>query len=116
MTLTVIAVLVVFGCLLILFGIYSLSGALFSGKLGLARRERKATAKEDAEIAAAIALALEAEAGTEEQAAIALALHLYCTESVHDHESGTITIKGNSGSRWGDKGLNFRKTPIRKQI
>lgn len=102
--LTVIAVTVVFTALTILFGLYSLSGAIFSGKF-----KKKAKAKD--EIAAAIAMALDAYQGSNEdevQVAIATALHLYLSQSVHDIEPGIITIK-SSQSDWNNKSRNFRK-------
>ncbi len=118
LTLSLVAVCVVFGCLLILFGIYSLSGAIFSGKFsrrepsGAKPRAAKALAC-DPETAAAIALALEAETGAKDEtrAAIALALHLYLTDQAHDTESGIITIRRTDASGWEDKSRNFRQLP-----
>lgn len=120
LTLSLVAVCVVFGCLLILFGIYSLSGAIFSGKFSRkeaapAKPHRKAAKAGvcDPETAAAIALALEAEAGVdaETEAAIALALHLYQSGQAHDVESGVITIRRDAASGWDDKSRNFRQLP-----
>ena len=48
--------------------------------------------------------------GGEVNAAIATALHLYLNDTVHDVESGIITIAPRQ-SAWNDKTLTFRKTP-----
>lgn len=106
-TLTLVGVGVVFLGLIILFGLYTLSGAIFSGKF---KRTRQPKADEQAAIAAAIALALEAESGSETQVAIATALHLYLSDAVHDAEPGFITMRPYS-SNWNNKTLNFRKSP-----
>ena len=46
----------------------------------------------------------------EKAAAIALALHAYLTETVHDKESFTLTIR-TAASPWSSKALTLRKTP-----
>ncbi|MBQ9476720.1 MAG: OadG family protein [Bacteroidales bacterium] len=110
-TLTLIAVTTVFLALAILFGIYTLSGNIFTGKY---KRERKPKAAKGGsvtpEVAAAIALALDAERGSEAEVAIALALHLYLSGGIHDAEPGFLTIR-RAEARWAQKGQNFRKTP-----
>ena len=109
LTLTLISVSVVFAALIVLYCIYSLSGALFSGKF---KRERKPSVKAspDAEVAAAIALALDMEQDGDTYAAIATAVHLYLSDSIHDVEPGIVTIRRTS-SAWSDKALTFRKLP-----
>ena len=109
LTLTLISVSVVFAALIVLYCIYSLSGALFSGKF---KRERKPSVKAspDAEVAAAIALALDMEQDGDAYAAIATAVHLYLSDSIHDVEPGIVTIRRTS-SAWSDKALTFRKLP-----
>ena len=109
-TLTVISVCVVFAGLIVLYGIYSLSGAIFSGKF------RKKGA-EDAEKAAAGAGAESAEASGEVAAAIALALRLHGAQGAAGRAQSAagaaprvITITP-SQSPWADKSLTFRKTP-----
>ena len=92
LTLTLISLMVVFGCLLILYGAYSLSGAIFSGKF----RRRK----------------VEPTATDETEAAIAAALHLYMREQVHDKETGIITIKPGKASGWASKTLTLRKKSL----
>lgn len=108
-TLSLVAVMVVFSALVVLFLIYNLSGNIFSGKF---KRKRKNSVS-DAETAAAIALSLEKfysdDAST--AAAVAAALHLYIGESVHDIEPGIIKIRRNEGSEWRNKSLIFRKKP-----
>lgn len=120
-TLTVVSISVVFLALLILFGIYNLSGKFFSGQIKLrnpfkrsdkpvrAAALSQAAGKEE-EIALAIAMALQAECGGETEAAIALALHRYLSESAHDAEPFVITLKPRS-SAWNDKSKLFRKQP-----
>ena len=110
LTLTLISVSVVFAALIVLYCIYSLSGALFSGKF---KRERKPSVKAspDAEVAAAIALALDMEQDGDTYAAIATAVHLYLSDSIHDVEPGIVTIRRTS-SAWSNKALTFRKFPI----
>ncbi len=106
-TLTLISVSVVFVALLILFGVYSLSGDIFSGKF---RRKSSAKAADDTQaVAAAIAMALSAECTSDEEVAALAALSLYLGESVHDIESGIITIRRDAYSAWGDPQFNFRK-------
>lgn len=107
--LTLISVSVVFFALIILFLLYSLSGAIFTGKL---KRKPKAAkgGRADAETAAAIAMALDDYlSGDDVPVAIALALHMYMGESVHDVEPGFITIRRNPVSDWKNKSLTFRK-------
>ncbi len=109
-TLTIIAVAVVFSALIILFILYSFSGALFTGRFW-----KKGSKAPDAETAAAIAMALDDyTSGGDEVAAIAAALHLYMSDSVHDVEPGIITIRRDIPSNWGDKSLNLRKKPLAK--
>lgn len=107
-TLSIVAVSVVFSALLILFLLYSLSGAIFTGKFK--RKPRAAKSAPDSETAAAIALAL-SRYGSEddEAAAIAAALHLYLGGGVHDVEPGFITIRRDIPSSWSNKSLNLRK-------
>lgn len=104
-TLSIISVAVVFSALIILFCIYSLSGAIFSGKIKLKRKKSK---PEDDGVAAAIALALEAECSDAVPAVIAMALELEKSSQAHDIEPGIITIK-RCQSAWNTP--VFRKTP-----
>lgn len=107
-TLSLVAVLVVFSALLILFLLYSLSGGIFTGKF---KRKSKPSPKTDSDTAAAIAMALNLYCeDSDAPAAIATALHLYLSDSVHDTEPGFITIKRDLPSTWSDKSLLFRKT------
>jgi len=66
------------------------------------------------EVAAAIGMALDLDCSGEVYAAIATALHLYLSESVHDTESYTITIKPTEGA-WKTHGQTFRKLPKGKK-
>lgn len=120
-TLTIISVSVVFIALIILYGLYSLSGRVFSGELKAdakrAKRVGKRLAKmaighEDPQedVAAAIALALDMEQGGDTYAAIATALHMYFSDTVHDTEPGIVTIT-RKDSPWNNKSLTFRKMP-----
>ena len=110
-TLTLISVSVVFAALIVLYFVYSLSGNIFSGKFKRAHKAKKAAkGTPDAEVAAAIALALDMENGGDVYAAIATAVHLYLNDSVHDVESGIVTIV-RKDSAWNNKTLNFRKLP-----
>ena len=94
-TLTLISVTVVFAALIVLYFVYSFSGALFSGKFKRAPKPKKAAkGTPDAEVAAAIATAV----------------HLYLSDAVHDVEPGIITIVRKE-SGWNNKELNFRKLP-----
>ncbi len=93
---TVTAVAVVFGALLVLYVFFGILGGFNSGKIDIQKwfRCRKKTKKEpDAETAAAIALALSDEMSPEVYAAIGMALEEYLDEGVHDYESYIITIK-----------------------
>lgn len=106
-TLSVIAVSVVFAALLILFSLYSLSGAVFTGKF---KRKGPKSVTADEETAAAIAMALDRYASDDDAvAAVAMALHLYLDGGVHDAEPGYITIRPSAGSAWNDKSQSFRK-------
>ncbi|MGM9787213.1 MAG: OadG family protein [Candidatus Cryptobacteroides sp.] len=91
---TITAVAVVFGALIILYFFFGILGNFFSGRINLGRifRRRKGKGKED-EIAAAIAMALNDELSGEVHAAIGLALNEYLDDTVHDYESYIITIK-----------------------
>ena len=108
LTLTLISAGVVFAALIVLYFIYSFSGALFSGKFKRTPKAPKSTP--DAEVAAAIALALDMEQDGDTYAAIATAVHLYLSEAIHDVEPGIVTIVRKE-SGWNNKELNFRKLP-----
>ncbi|MCQ2146318.1 MAG: OadG family protein [Bacteroidales bacterium] len=115
--LSITAVSVVFSALFILFCIYTVSGAFFSGKIKLKREPKPKKSKEavkgevSPEVAAAIAMALDKEYGSEVYAAIGLALHEYLSNAIHDQESMVITIKPTENTGWTNKSLNFRKRP-----
>lgn len=122
-TLTIISVGVVFIALIILYGLYSLSGMVFSGELKadakkaaragkrLTRAVIPGTDRESPdEVAAAVALALDMEQDGDTYAAIATAVHLYLSDSVHDIEPGIVTIT-RKDSAWNSKELTFRKLP-----
>ena len=122
-TLTIISVSVVFIALIILYGLYSLSGKVFSGELKAdakkaARAGKRLTRailpgssnQESDEVAAAIALALDMEKSGDTYAAIAAAVHLYLSETVHDAEPGIVTIT-RKDSAWNSKELTFRRLP-----
>lgn len=110
--LTITSVSVVFGSLLILMIIFTISGNTFSGKYRRTRRKAKSPkdGSPDAETAAAIAMALSMEGGEDEAAAIAMALDLYLSGSAHDSESYILTIAGRP-SAWSNKELMKRKYP-----
>ncbi len=76
---------------MLLFGAYTLSGAIFTGKF-----KKKRGSDNDAEVAAAIAVALEQYAQQSKAAKPAA--------------SQVITIK-ESSSAWADKSRGMRKTP-----
>lgn len=106
-TLTLISVGVVFCALIILYFVYSFSGAIFSGKF---KKEKKSGKGADDATAAAIALALDDFCGnSDEKAAIALALHLYFNDSVHDIEPGVVTIRKSAAPSWNSPEFRFRK-------
>lgn len=115
---SMVSVSVVFFALLILYGVYTLIGKMVQkSELKAAgewipRRLRKKNAGElpDAETAAAISMALRAELGNDTDIAIAAALALYLGQSVHDEESGVVSIS-RQYSPWSDKTLTFRKLP-----
>lgn len=94
-TLCAVSISVVFACLLILWGVYSLSSAIFTGRLG--RRKGK-DADEDADIAAAIALAISME-----------------TESERGSEDNVLTFSP-SERIWSDRKMLFRKKPGNERI
>ena len=102
--LTLTSITVVFGALLILLIIFSITGGFFSGKF----KRSKTPSDEEA---AAIALALDMEQDGDIYAAIAAAVELYLSDSVHDVESYRLTIRQGEGSAWRDKRLTFRKLP-----
>lgn len=105
--LTLTSVSVVFGALLILWILFGLLGKAFTREPG------KKTPSPDE--AAAIAMALEAArkedtgGDPETAAAIALALDCYLSESVHDPESYTLTLRPSQPSAWSNPARNFRK-------
>lgn len=108
-TLTLISVGVVFCALIILYFVYSFSGAIFSGKIKF-KKASKPGKEADAATAAAIALALDDFCGnSDEKAAIALALHLYLNDSVHDMEPGVVTIRKSAAPSWNSPEFRFRK-------
>ena len=123
--LALICISVVFTALLILFCVYTIIGSasqyadLKAVGEWVPRKVRRAMRKalkgkkdDDAETAAAISMALEAELGGETEVAIATALALHLGYSVHDVESGIVTIP-RQASPWADKTLTFRRLPNR---
>ena len=123
--LALICISVVFIALLVLFCVYTLIGSV-AQKADLKavgewvpRKVRRAMRKAlkgqkspDAETAAAISMALDAELGSETEVAIATALALHFGQSVHDDESGIVTIP-RQASPWADKSFTFRRLPKR---
>ncbi|MBQ1209823.1 MAG: OadG family protein [Bacteroidales bacterium] len=89
---SMVAILVVFLSLYILYYCYRFVGYWFTRKKGTKSAKKLSKSEED-EVAAAISLALSLENNMETQAAIAMALDCYLSESVHDKESYIITIK-----------------------
>lgn len=98
-TLTVTSVSVVFGALLILLIIFTISGNTISGKYKRSLKHTLAHPSEEPDADAEIA-------------AIAMALNLYLSEEVHDTESYKITITSVT-PRWSDKTRNFRKSIVK---
>ncbi|MBQ2526353.1 MAG: OadG family protein [Bacteroidales bacterium] len=115
--LTLTSVSVVFGALLILLCIFTITGGFFSGRFRnpfkRSPKAPKAGKAADAEVAAAIAMALDRELGGDNEvaAAIGMALDRYFNDTVHDAESFVITIKRDGNSLWNDKSKNFRQLP-----
>lgn len=120
---TVTAISVVFIALIILSIVYGWLGKFFTRKKG-ETSGKKSSAKSPAapsgkkgmsdEVALAIALALDREKGGETEAAIATALHLYMEDSVHDVESGIITIRPTFGP-YASRQFTLRQLPQKKQ-
>ena len=96
-TLTLTSVSVVFGALLILLIIFTISGNTISGKYK--RRLKKEFSHPE-------------ESPDAEIAAIAMALNLYLNDEVHDTESYRITIT-SATPNWNDKTRNFRKSIVK---
>ena len=122
-TLTIISVTVVFTALTVLYGVYSLSGSIFSGKFKREPKPKKRSRSvipssrsvipsevEGSQIAAAIAVALDMENSGDVYAAIATAVHLDLNDAVHDVEPGIVTIV-RKDSGWNNKALTFRRLP-----
>ena len=112
--LTLTAVSVVFGVLMLLWLIFGLLGKGF--QRAEARRAAAAassghSAPDDRHSGPDDRHSGLVPESSPESAAIALALHLYLSETVHDAESYVITLKPASPeNRWGQPGRNFRKT------
>lgn len=118
---TVTAISVVFLALIILSIVYGWLGKFFTRKKGETSPKKAPAAKSSVkkgamsdEVALAIALALDREKGGETEAAIALALHLYSEDSVHDVESGIITIRPTFGP-YASRQFTLRQMPQKKQ-
>lgn len=95
--LTIVSVSVVFLGLIILFCVYTLSGAIFSGRFS----RKKADAKP-----------AEAQAGASsdtDMAAVAAAVGMYLSDTLHDDETSIITISRQT-SPWADKSLTMRRS------
>lgn len=114
-TLSIVAISVVFSCLLILFCVYSLMGAIFTGKFKKAKSAGANSPAEANPLTSQNRNGGKQPAGAPDEvaAAIAMALHLYLGGN-HDVESGFITIDNQSRSAWADKGRGFRKIPVRQ--
>ncbi len=112
--LTLVAVLVVFCALAILWFLFWI---LFERPAKKKANPKPAKAKgakagnSNAEIAAAIAMALDLDTNGDVYAAIGTALHLYFSDAIHDNESFVITIKPSATSGWNDKTQTFRRMP-----
>jgi hypothetical protein len=115
-TLTVVSVSVVFSALAILWFFFWLLFDRPAKKKAIAKQASggphvvPGKASPTDEVAAAIAMALDLDSAGEDYAAIATAVHLYLTESVHDLEPYTVTIR-RASSAWGDKSTKFRRLP-----
>ena len=96
-TLTLISVLVVFTALVILFCVYSIFGKIGAGKLQKTDKPEKHS-KTDSN-----------QTDSDVDVAIATAVSLYLSESVHEEESGVITIVRRP-SAW-NSARAFRKLP-----
>ena len=109
--LTLTAVSVVFGVLMLLWLIFGLLGKGFQ-RAEARRAAAAASSGHSAPDDRHSGLVPESSPAPDpESAAIALALHLYLSETVHDAESYIITLKPASPeNRWGQPGRNFRKT------
>ncbi len=102
---TVIAMMVVFSALAILFIIYKNMGNFFIRKSKAKKPSVATDAKETAE----------KELSGEVNAAIAMTLHLYQSE-MHDYENTVLTIQkvSRNYSPWNSKIYTLRKTPYNK--
>lgn len=119
--LSLVAVLVVFSALAILwllFWIFFDRPAKKKAMAASAHRGKGApvipgAAKESPsdEVAAVIALAMDLQQDGDAYAAIVLAMDLYFSDSVHDNEPFILTMKPQGQSAWNDKKQNFRKLP-----
>ena len=98
--LTLISISVVFAALLVLYGIYAISGGIASGRFKERFLERRGRRVERKGISP----------DEETAAAIALALYLHAEETIHDAEPGHLTYTNQPGP-WADKSLTFRKYP-----
>lgn len=101
LNLTVVAIIIVFGALLILYILYSAFGALFIE--GEKRRRHLDSRREEAESS-------RCELRSERDMAAAIAVALYLEEE--KGECGKITFNSRE-SAWADKTLLFRKNPAK---
>lgn len=98
-TLTIVSVSVVFGGLLVLYIIYSISGGIFSGRFKKAPKRASGTETVAQE--------------NDEEMAAALAVAMYLEDSgMHDSEPGIVTVTSGRSS-WADKSLTFRRRPMK---
>lgn len=109
-TLTIVSVSVVFMALAILWFFFWLLFERPARRKALENGPHPAGKAPDAEVAAAIALALDLDRSGEDYAAVAAAVHLYLSETVHDSEAYTITIR-RAATAWSDKSSKFRRLP-----
>lgn len=109
--LSITSISVVFSALALLWFLFWLLFDRTAKKTpGQAGKAKKAGKAPDEEVAAAIAMALDMEQDGDVYAAIATAVHLYMNDTVHDVETGIVTITRKE-SGWNNKALTFRKLP-----
>lgn len=99
LVMSVIAILVVFTALFLLYLAYTVIGKLVNQSFSFKKKQfvptfsSKKKQQVSNEVAAAVAMALNADKNEEVIAAISLAMHEFTSGTVHDTESYIITIK-----------------------
>ena len=112
-TLSLMAMGIVFGSILLLFIVFVLFSKI-SDAYDIYRHGPRNHAASPADAATMAAISLDLSENDATWVAIGLALHEYSSSQAHDPESGIITIRRQGGNRWNDHGRELQERTLKQ--